>query len=270
MLKLDYMNRLILLNLLILVLLASCVKEEKDITPTPSTQKWTGNRFPLNVKISDEFNTSEITNLRSMATQWETAVDDEVNFFTTTDSTVITHASMDAYGHDNEFGVYKTYVPMAGLPSGALAVTQTWGYAAGGFIDMTHADIIVNYFDFGFSDDFTFGTYDLPTVVLHELGHFLGLDHVSDYSIDSVMHPSISSLTVARTTFDIDKTNIKNHYGISSASSAVIGSSMAMGGPPIPDGPVRIIFELRPDGSCTHTVNGKKHHSHLIDLSGQK
>jgi len=71
--------------------------------------------------------------------------------------------------------------------NGVLAVTLSWFFTSNGeFVD---ADIVVNGEDFTFSTNLANNTFDVFTVILHEKGHVLGLDHVNKRS--AVMYPFI-------------------------------------------------------------------------------
>jgi MYXO-CTERM domain-containing protein len=58
--------------------------------------------------------------------------------------------------------------------SGLVAVTPVAFLSDGTIVD---ADIIVNARDHSFSNDLSPGTFDLQSVLTHEVGHFIGLDH---------------------------------------------------------------------------------------------
>jgi hypothetical protein len=70
---------------------------------------------------------------------------------------------------------------------GVLAVTISWFFTTGELVD---SDIILNGEDFIFSDDLRPRTFDVYTVVLHEMGHVLGLDHVNKRN--TIMYPFIA------------------------------------------------------------------------------
>src|SRR5690606_6377172 len=57
---------------------------------------------------------------------------------------------LTSYRHDGVMGIYRSDVWFAGVSSDTLAITQFFGYirdgdTANAYIDLTHADIIVNY-----------------------------------------------------------------------------------------------------------------------------
>ena len=97
--------------------------------------------------------------------------------------------------NDNIFGIYKHENWFPDVSRSALAITQFFGKrinpdTENEYLELIHADIIVNY-----SGEFTFSTngnasstYDLQSVILHELGHFIGLGHAS-YDESSIMVP---------------------------------------------------------------------------------
>lgn len=82
---------------------------------------------------------------------------------------------------------------------------------------ITEADIVLSPFH-QFSTDGTFGTFDLETVLLHEIGHLLGLDH--SVISGTVMHEHVpknglyamASFT-GRTLTEFDRALLRETYG---------------------------------------------------------
>lgn len=275
------------LTLFTLLVLSSCKQSgnESQSSGTPSIRpgvctigKWTNLSSPLNLKISSEFN-SDFSNadlvaglnpLEQMAKAWNDSVSPGMTLFqlpfgvtNTTGSSSLTNF------RDGELGVYKSYDWFSNVSSNALAITQFYGIvrasgSLGTYIDLTHADIIINYRDFG--SDFTMTgnpmiSYDLPTIVLHEMGHFLGLCHEL-VSYDSVMAPYYFS--TQRTLKALDVNRIKalylNNQNDNITSFKNSNKSNAI---PNPVGTeVKGIVELSADGHCRHFINDKLVYEH--------
>ncbi len=171
---------------------------------------------------------------------------------------------------DAEIGIYKSHPWYASLQSGAIAITQYYGVVTstpglGQYIDMTHADIIVNYRDYG--SEFTMSNnsmydYDLPTVLLHELGHLVGLCH--ETKKPSIMAPYY--LTTQRSLQAYDKDVIKDIY-----VDGAITRNMNVNALSIPVGTeVKGTIELHADGKCVHFLNGEKTLEHKVEMLKKK
>lgn len=227
---------------------------------------WSGSAFPRDLRISNDFTAAELSNIQSMSNAWETAIDNKKNFFTNTNRTPEVsepNLDLDELGDDDVNGVYKiTHWPLE-LNAGALAVTQLFGrrYNIGDndeYVRIEHADVLINenLYDFRTVDGAGGGSYDLRTVVLHELGHFLGLSH--KYG-DTVMVPSIGTSTVARAPTGVDSLDLADKYNLNlggGSSSAAVNGSRPTYSPRTGGGKVKIMIELRADGECVHKENG--------------
>lgn len=282
-----------LLALLTLVILNSCTPVQ-DIVPKTSGGAinssapflWYSSAFPIDLRISNDFSAEEVSNIRAMTAAWETAVNNQRDFFTDTNRTdEVSSPSMnlDTIAEDSVFGVYKIIHWPLDLSSSALAVAQLLGVrhnvgTPNEHVRIVYADILLNehLYDFRTGGGPDGVKYDLQTVMLHELGHFLGLLHkTGDLNLDNkidakdttVMAPSIGTDTTLRTpTSDIDAKDLANKYGIKLLSSSVSSMSSSKTKKYIPTDQgkkVKIIMELMPDGECIHKEDGfvTKRHS---------
>jgi hypothetical protein len=238
---------------------------------------WGSGDFPRNLKISRSFIAAEVSNIQAMSGAWELAVENKKNFFNNTDRTdEVDSASlnMDDLGDDDVTGIYKIQNWPLSLSGGALAVTQIFGrrYNIGSsneYVKITHADILINEQDFDFrTGDTGADTYDLRTVVLHEMGHFLGLSHNLS-TTNSVMYPSINenAKKIVPTNIDIGEIVSRYNISLSSAAGAIIANKPVYKPAPNDAGQeIKIMIELMADGECIHRENGvviQRHHAQL-------
>ena len=238
---------------------------------------WTSS-FPKQLQISAAFSTrpADITSIQAVGNAWTTAVENKKTFFTYTTGATEKTVGLGSTSalNDGILGVYKaTTWPYPDYPD-ALAVTQIFAYrynvgASNEYVDIQEADIIMNYQNFHFDDPAVTYDYDLRTVMLHEMGHFLGLSHKSRFSNrdDSVMYPSIYNHESKPTPKPIDISDIASKYSITLSGSGAPGIQ-GNGIKYEPKGPgtaVKIILELKASGDCVHYEDGAEILRHRID-----
>ena len=273
--------------------LSSC--QEKTTTATPAIGagtmnkciigRWSDSALPLNLKMSSDFTgdysavnlVGGLNPLEQMAKVWNDVIPSKPLMTTPFSNAGVTGYTSTTAFRDGEIGIYKSQTWFANVTSDALAITQFYGVVTssptlGQYINLTHADIIVNYRDYGsrmsMVDNPMF-EYDVPTIVLHEMGHLLGLCH--ETSKPSIMMPRY--VTTQHSLQNFDKNIIKNLYIDNAISSAITAKSATKTNSALdtnqvsfPDGTeVKGIIELHASGKCIHYMNGKKVYEHTSE-----
>lgn len=241
---------------------------------------WADGSFPKTLNISSNFTDDEVANITEMNAAWNLAVENKRTFFTfgaRVPEITNTINNLDSM-LDGVMGIYKTDNWPAELPGSALAITQIFGRrhnvgTNSEFVNIEHADILINNDIHSFDTGPSGPNYDLRTVILHEMGHFLGLTHKnsSSNSNSSIMYPSISSSTYKRAPKQVDINDISSKYGITLSGGGSGGRAMATQNasryevdPREVGEAVKILIELHADGECIHKINGKTELRHHI------
>lgn len=235
-------------------------------------KRWSSSAFPRPLQISEDFSNNEVTAINAMVDAWESSISNSRNLMTVSTTPAIEvddpNIDLEGLGKDGVNGIYRITRWPSSIPGTALAVTQLFMQAynpgtANEYYMLLHGDILINY-SYSFrtvSDTSSSSNYDLLTVVLHELGHYLGLGHRTG---DSVMIEAIGRRTEIRAPRPLDVTALTNLYGIT--LPALAGSSMAVKPrSPVteyipaenePFVPVKLIIELHTNGECVHKKDG--------------
>lgn len=224
-------------------------------------KKWSLTSLPVTLKVSDTFDNDSFLVIQNMGQEWNAANANSQDFFSITQTT-----SEKNYDHsdkylDGEMGIYNLTTWPTPLPQEALAVTQTFSHIKDSngvkYTEIFHVDILVNNEYHVISNVKSFGSYFLQTILIHELGHAIGLRHYTGNFDFSVMTSSISTLNSFNELYSYDITAINELYyptagsGVARASltadTHIHSESELIPGTNI----IRTIHELRKDG-CTH------------------
>lgn len=268
-------------------MVASCIpKGEEKVTSSGAANpnapsRWPLGVFPKTMKFSNQFTDAELNELQDAAVSWTTHAGAGTTFISSSNIRASTVADRSGVSNldsllDGVFGVYKATTWHKDLPNSALAVTQIFGVRQNGgdadeYVEIVEGDILVNYDDFPFLPEEN-GGYDLFTVMIHENGHFLGLNH--NYNFNSVMYPSIGYSTFYIKPGSFDITTIQSKYNISSGGAgpsaarriASVEKASSKDDVLKSGKGVRITLELHAHGECVHKIDGTRVGSHPVKL----
>ncbi len=236
-----------------------------------ASMRWSESKLPLKIIVSSDFDLSEKDSnsynlMQQMQEKWNNADSSREFFDLSSEYTVANKDYGDLNSYlDSELGVYKADTWFDFIGDGVLAITSYLGENRGSYVEMLHADIIVNNENFDFTNDTSDTTraYDLPSVIIHELGHLLGLKHVSDPDVPSVMQSTLGRHDVRRNATAYDSTYIKSLYDLEFALTA--SNALAVTASEQPKY-VHGYMELRADGTCNHYRDGMLIESHTVNL----
>ena len=135
--------------------------------------------------------------------------------------------------------------------------------------EITEADIVLNPYA-QFSDDGTFGTFDLQSTLTHEIGHLLGLEH--SFSFGSAMYASFGRNGIfglqsrrIRSLSPEDISALNALYGTQADDDSCCGAvsgKLSVGGRPAD---LQIWAENADNGSVTNTTTAAKTGIYKLD-----
>ena len=196
-----------------------------------------------------QYNEDGVHVFETMAKRWDDAVP-WLDFFSYPFEIVNNvEYQTDRDYRDNQMGIYNSTSWLINDETDILAATNYFGIPRGNYLQLTHVDIIVNSKHHKFSfDPFEWNKYYLPCIILHELGHLIGLPHSKD--MGSVMYESttVNNSQCDLSFFDISDVRKKYHYNGHLAD--VIKTPLMQN-----EQHGEIFYgthKLRADGSCSH------------------
>jgi hypothetical protein len=174
------------LKILILFTLVSCGLDQEISEPlvkfdeTKDVLIWNKDNLPLNIFVDDTFSDEEIADFDQMVSQWEFAANtDFVNEYELTEHKAFNKLE-DYYYKDATIGLHRATIPVDGLGQfvlGSCQLLAKYNHSVGDInvYEILHADIVINDYNFDFSSAGDGAGYDLKSIFLHEIGHFIGL-----------------------------------------------------------------------------------------------
>lgn len=208
--------------------------------------KWLSSELPVKLKFDHGYHKDHKDVLRDSYEIWNQAAGKQVLKFGGLTKNASFSKIEDYYNKDKwTFGIYINN-QKTNMPANTLAVTQIIAQYSHSdnlseHYEIVHADIIFNEYDFDFSVQQEPNTYDFQSVLLHELGHLLGIINHSDTK-ESVMFPKLSMEQVENSLYNKDINDIYNLYGRDVSQRSVKVPTRT------PSELVTIIIELKSNG----------------------
>ena len=254
---------------MLLIFLTGCTAKVIDYYPIDNLPaKWhtsdLKNMGGITISISHDFSDESdplqydengIHVFEQMAKRWEDAVP-WLDFFSFPFEIVdnVDYHSDKQY-RDSEMGIYNSTEWLINDDTEILAATNYFGIPRGKYLQLTHVDIIVNSKHHKFSfDPFVWNKYYIPCIILHELGHMVGLPHSEDDEAESVMYKSTFPNNNTCNLAEVDIKNIQKKYAVANPKREVWSGSLAES-----ERHGEIFYgthKLKADGSCTHEKAG--------------
>lgn len=226
--------------LLSLLLITSCGKKEGKTVYVDNVHNqeltgflsWDESKFPIIVKVPTEISSDPLLMdaINNSADRWNAALQEAVGGdviqIEIANISNSQHSLVETYLQDNVSSFIKKINDWFDLNKDGVvssAENQTLAITAYAYNDaslkLQKADFLFNYKIFGsrFADISTnpgATKIDLESVITHEMGHFLGLQHI-DASVDSssIMNPSLAANTVKRNLSIKDQCRVNENYG---------------------------------------------------------
>jgi hypothetical protein len=175
------------------------------------------NKFPIEISISED-----IAQNQSLVLLIQRSLNKYNKLFGYTVFELIVSSDIQTLPRDGHFkdGLNSIYI-IKDASKKYLAVTSTMYHFL--FLNIQESDITFNFvYDYFFeeSTESCWNKFDFETVLTHELGHLLGLDHTSSIvSPESIMNPYIDTCEFKRDFSEIDVLLLNDKYHFRSNES---------------------------------------------------
>ena len=246
-----------ILTCCLIFLISSCYKvEEKTTTSSvksPDSYRWKSlpRPFYLSSTIINEEN-----DIKHMISAWNNPLNKtllQAYLYTDPGSEGFkdSFTSIEEISTDKYNGFYLVHNDDWPTSKESLGVTILMGRVN------NHGEFIIEEADILIRDT----NYDFKTVVIHELGHYMGLQHRPER--ESVMFGSITSVEEKHSPTAVDLKVLARLYNLSYGVTPSSPKDLS-----VPEGKgqlQRVIIELSADMNCRHYLDGMEIHSHKIN-----